>query len=51
MGEVSKQYRALLARGAAAIGADLADFHLFRVSVRHPAYANFIVVDWPLPQR
>ena len=33
------------------IGADLADFRLFRVSVRHPAYANFIVVDWPLAHR
>lgn len=51
MGEVSTRYRALLARGAAAIGADLADFRLFRVSVRHPAYANFIVVDWPLAHR
>ena len=51
MGEASARYRALLERGASAIGASLGDFRQFRVSVKHPPFGNFVVVDWPLPNR
>lgn len=51
MGEASARYRALLARGASAIDGSLQDFRHFRVSVKHPPFGNFVVVDWPLPPR
>lgn len=51
MGQASARYRALLERGASAIGGSLRDFRHFRVSVKHPPFGNFMVVDWPLPMR
>ena len=51
MREATARYRTLLERGASAIGASLRDFRHFRVSVKHPPFGNFVVVDWPLPRR
>lgn len=51
LAQANTRYRALLQRGAAAIGAEMADFRQFRVSVQHPPFGSFLVVDWPLPAR
>lgn len=44
-------YRALVAKGAAALGSSMSEYRLFRLDARFPEYRSFQMVDWPLPGR
>jgi hypothetical protein len=46
---VHEAYQTLLAHGCAAVGADLADFRVFRVTIDHPPAPSAVRIGWNLP--